>query len=313
MKIKHAIWPLLLMIALLFQQCNKEKNAPENPFDQLNNPIISNPTDSVSPASLVGIHRNILSLKCAVPGCHDGNFEPDFRTIQSSYQTMVYVPISKNNLAETFQFRVVPFEKEQSVLFERITNCCFVNENDRMPQDNIGTALPDEDIANVGAWISNGARDLNGNVMTKPDQEPAIQYMIALSSNLQTSISDENNRVDNLAYNPFIVANGTAQFYVFVPVEDDFTPINQLQNARLFFSPNMDNFAGAIYVNGTYLNIPSENVKGFLFNIDPAPLQSNVQMYMRFFIKDPALNVTSEFPKNSSNIIYKGFWSLIKY
>jgi hypothetical protein len=182
-----------------------------------------------------------------------------------------------------------------------------------MPQDNIGTALPDEDIANIGTWISNGARDLNGNVMTKPDREPSIQFMIALASNLQTSLSGDDNRVDGIGYNPFIIANGTAQFYIFVPVTDDNTPINQLQNPRLIFSPNMDDFSGGITVNGNYLNVPSENLQGFLFNINPAVLQNNVQLYFRFYVKDPAVSSISEFPKNASNIIYKGFWSLIKY
>lgn len=313
MKMKLLIGTSLLMVMMLLQQCTKESPAPDNPFAQINNLVVPTPNDSVSPSSLVGIHRNVLSLKCAVPACHDGSFEPDFRTIQSTYQTLVYAPITKNNLAETFEFRVVPFEKEQSVLFERITNCCFVNENDRMPQDNIGTALPDEDIANIGTWISNGARDLNGNVMTKPDREPSIQFMIALASNLQTSLSGDDNRVDGIGYNPFIIANGTAQFYIFVPVTDDNTPINQLQNPRLIFSPNMDDFSGGITVNGNYLNVPSENLQGFLFNINPAVLQNNVQLYFRFYVKDPAVSSISEFPKNASNIIYKGFWSLIKY
>ena len=86
------------------------------------------------------------------------------RTPHSSFSTLVYHRINKNNLAQEFEYRVIPYDTANSVLWERITNCCFVNENDRMPQDNIGIAMPQEAIDQIGSWIMDGARDLSSNV-----------------------------------------------------------------------------------------------------------------------------------------------------
>ena len=53
-------------------------------------------------------HKNILEPKCANPACHDGTFEPDFRTIEGSYNTLVYHPVTKNDEDLTYEHRVVP-------------------------------------------------------------------------------------------------------------------------------------------------------------------------------------------------------------
>ena len=106
------------LLSLVVIGCKKEDDTPlpANPFDNITYgtlPVEETP----DPNSLVGIHSNILHPKCAVPGCHDGNFEPDFRTPQSSFATLVYHPIVKNNIAETFSTRVIPYNPTQSVSF----------------------------------------------------------------------------------------------------------------------------------------------------------------------------------------------------
>ena len=45
----------------------------------------------------------------------DGSFRPDFRT-PDSYSTLVYHRIIKNNAEESFEYRVIPGNKEESVL-----------------------------------------------------------------------------------------------------------------------------------------------------------------------------------------------------
>lgn len=113
--------------------------------------------------SLMKIHRITLLPSCAVAGCHDGHFEPDFRTTQSTYYTTVLHPVTKNNARAEFEFRVVPGNRKKSVLYERITNCCFVNQDDRMPQLNIGEVLPNEEIERIGKWIDAGAPNIDGS------------------------------------------------------------------------------------------------------------------------------------------------------
>src|ERR1035437_6295213 len=95
--------------------------------------------------SLYMVHSKVLSVSCALPACHDGSFEPDFRTIESAFNTLVYHPVIKNNSPQSFKYRVVPHQPANSVLYERITNCCFVNSNDRMPF-TVGDTLSGSEI-----------------------------------------------------------------------------------------------------------------------------------------------------------------------
>jgi len=131
---------------------------------------LQTPTDTIDRSSLLGVHKYVLSQTCTYSGCHDGHFEPDFRTVQSSYSTLVYQPILKNNAKEEFQYRVIPFDTARSVLYERITNCCFVNQDDRMPQSTIGEPLAQKDIDAVGQWIMEGAKDIFGESSKAPEE-----------------------------------------------------------------------------------------------------------------------------------------------
>jgi hypothetical protein len=115
------------------------------------------------------VYTRVFSKSCALNGCHDGSFEPHLMTPYSAHQTLVWQAVVKNNLQNSFTYRVVPFDTAASVLHERISNCCFVNQDDRMPQNTIGEALPDEDIQLIADWILAGAPDLQGKIITKPN------------------------------------------------------------------------------------------------------------------------------------------------
>ena len=97
-----------MLATLLFIGCNKETVIPPNPYDDIVYPTPPAPIDTLDPNNIVAIHKDILRPRCSVPGCHDGSFEPDFRTVQSSTSTMVYAPIIKNNADSTFIYRVIP-------------------------------------------------------------------------------------------------------------------------------------------------------------------------------------------------------------
>ena len=111
----------LFSIILFFTACKKE-SIPDNPYDSIdrsNNQV--NPPDP-DPNSIVGLHKNIFFPKCANPGCHDGTFEPDYRTVESSYATLVYQSVNKFTLgSDTFSLRVIPHNVADSWLIERLT------------------------------------------------------------------------------------------------------------------------------------------------------------------------------------------------
>jgi hypothetical protein len=301
---------ILATIVMVVESCKKEVVVPENPYDKVDYGNSTNPTDTLSATSIAGLHRNLFLTKCAVPGCHDGNFEPDFRTVQSSYSTLVYAPIKKNNAGNTFTFRVVPGDTAMSVLHERITNCCFVNSDDRMPQDNIGTALPTADINNVATWILNGAKDMNGNTPSRPDQEPVLSFYAAASSDFTVELSAQNNRVDSIIYNPFLVPANTTSFYLAPSVVDDITPLSQIQYNKLYLSTSIDDFSNALQFTAAFINIPNQNPV-WLVSVPTTNLTHGTHYYMRYYVNDGTHAENTEFPKNNSLEYYKSYWSFI--
>ena len=76
-------WMLVAVIILLVSSCKKD-DAPENPYDNIDYSNNSGNDTVLDPASIAGLHKNIFVKRCANPGCHDGTFEPDFRTVQSA-------------------------------------------------------------------------------------------------------------------------------------------------------------------------------------------------------------------------------------
>lgn len=311
MKFQPVRFPVFIVLALMavaLYGCYPETPEPDNPYDNINYPTPPTPVDTLNPSSFVALQRNIFTPRCAVPGCHDGHFEPDFRTLQSSYSTLVYHPIIKNNANNSFQFRVVPFNKGQSVLYERLTNCCFVNQDDRMPQDNIGVPLESTHINNIAAWIDNGAKDFLGQLPSYPNQEPNIGFYIAVSTDFQTIYS--NTRIDDIFYNPFIMPNNTS-FYLVIEVSDDSTAADQLQYSRFKMSFEPDNFTSSAPGYREYLAtyILNDNKHYYMALINSGDFATENTVYFRFFTKDPDHTNITQFPRDESIIQYKTFYS----
>lgn len=301
---------LLFMIAVALIGCYKDTPEPHNPYDDIDYPTTPAPVDTVDPTSFVALHRNIFSPRCAVPGCHDGHFEPDFRTLQSSYSTLVYHPIIKNNADSTFQFRVVPFNKEQSVLYERLTNCCFVNQDDRMPQDNIGVQLESNHISNIAAWIDNGARDIFGALPSYPNQEPNIGFYIAFDVAFPYDTVYSNTRIDGIYYNPFIIGNNTS-FNLAIEVSDDSTAANMLQYNKFIMSYEPDNFSPSApgYHEYSSIYLHNDNKDYYLATVNSGDFLTDTTVYFRFFTNDGDHQQNTQFPRDENIIQYKTFYS----
>ena len=103
---------------LVFFSCKEEIN----PFD-FNESDINLDNDTLyflEPTDFSALHNNIFIPTCANSGCHDGTFEPDFRTIESSYNSLVYQPVIKNDINNSFSYRVEPGNSSKSVLYHRL-------------------------------------------------------------------------------------------------------------------------------------------------------------------------------------------------
>ena len=280
-----------------------EDNLPINPYDDVDYGDSTLVIDTVSATSFVKLHRDILGPSCNVMGCHDGSFEPDFRTVQSSYNTLVYHTIIKNNLAEDFTYRVVPGDTGLSVLHERLTNCCFVNITDRMPQDNIGNALPETDLDAVTAWILEGAKDITGAIPNEPNNLPNVQYFLVMNATYDSTYSE--NRIGELFYNPFLMPNNEQVNFIF-RVKDDQTLAKDMLLNQLSISEYSDDFSNAIMASAITFE---QTNKVWLLSFNTAILQIGKTYFMHYTINDGDNPTNTTYPNNQTSFVYKNIWS----
>jgi len=307
---------LVFIIGIIIISCKKDDELPvSNPYDDvIYSAKDSASIDTLSENELPSIHKEIFHPKCALPGCHDGSFEPDFTTVLSSYSSLVYHPIIKNDVAESYTYRVVPNSSATSVLYARISNCCFVNTNDRMPQSSIGVALPDSDIARIKAWIDTGAKDLSGVIASEPDNEPVFQYLYAIKDEGFPAVYDtrvlsvDSNREGGSFFGPMTLDTNMS-VVLLSEITDDKTALKNLVNGTLLFSYDLNDFSNPIKtVTSAYLDIPD----GFWYNtFTTTGLLSDTSIYMRYYINDGAHTDDTEYPANYTPDYFKSHWSFV--
>lgn len=291
-----------LIMSFVLINCT-EDDFPINPYDGIDYGNSTLVIDTVSSTSFVKLHRDVLGPSCNVMGCHDGSFEPDFRTVESAYNTLVYHTIIKNNLAEDFTYRVVPGDTGLSVLHERLTNCCFVNTNDRMPQDNIGNTLPEADLDAVTAWILEGAKDITGAIPNAPNNLPNIKYFYVTNADYDSVYSE--NRIGGLFYNPFLMPNNEQVNFIF-RVKDDHTIAQNLKINQLSISENIDDFSNSIIAVAYIASNSSPKV--FILQFNTSDLEVNKTYFMRYTVSDEEDQITT-YPNNQTSFVYKNIWS----
>lgn len=307
-----------LAIVLFMSSCSKEEGEPANPYDITDENSTQIDTVNLDSNSITSIHQDILLPKCSTPGCHDGSFEPDFRTINSSYSTLVYHPIIKNNDSLDFKYRVIPFLPEQSVLYERITNCCFVNQDDRMPQDQIGVPLPENDVLRIKNWIEAGAQNYKGDLTVFPNTEVVVNNfaMHDASDYPKTGTvdryTDKEFRLDTTTSgSPIVLDTGLHVFLHFVTT-DDSTLAADLENVRIEFSYTKEDFTSP-FKTVTGIHYPANDRWHCLFDIDNSFLPDTT-IFIRSYVNDGDHPLDTEYPNKNSSNYQKNYWSMrVKY
>ncbi|MBC8265573.1 MAG: hypothetical protein H8E84_01270 [Flavobacteriales bacterium] len=291
---------IIFGITLFLVNCT-EDDLPINPYDAVNYDDNTIVVDTLSATSFVRLHKEVLAPSCNVLGCHDGTFEPDFRTVESSYNTMVYHSIVKNNLAEDFTYRVVPFDTAKSVLHERLTNCCFVNTDDRMPQDNIGNSLSQDDLNMVSNWIMDGAKDITGSTPTEPNNLPNVEFFFVMNATFDSTYSE--NRTE--FYLPFLMPANQQVNFIF-RVWDDKTNAEDMQINKMLLSEFQDDFSNSIDASSMYYDT---NFDVWTIPFNTAVLQSGKTYYIRYEINDGENATNTIYPNNQTSFIFKSIWS----
>ncbi len=282
----------------------------ENPFDDPDNlpPEDSTAFDNIDPTSFVGLHQNIFKPTCANSGCHDGTFEPDFRTIESSYNTLVYHDVVKNNPAGTYEYRVKPGSLSESIMWLRL-NEDIDQVSGIMPLDAFydpeseWNANKAEHLGNISAWIMGGALDMFGNAPGSNDQQPGIAGLYAEADGNPCEINDRIN-----------VPTGSQNVSVWFALHDLETPIGNLEYNKVKMSGRISfedttatwhdlQMLGSPETHPSFLNEPTDFQHKLTFNASTFPSDST--FYMRVYVKDPLQPDTTMIPQDGSQIYIK--------
>lgn len=258
MKIKETIsisaicFFIVLIISL--NACKKEE--PLNPFIQ-EEVIYTSIGDTLDPKSIEGLYQNVFKPNCTTSGCHDGTFQPDFRNLGSTYNSLVWGDIISNSTPAK-DYLVTPGDYTNSMLIDRLTS--FVpNTSGQMPLE----ILPESDypekkeqyIQDIKDWINDGARDVFGNSAIAVNLRPQLNGFNITASGSSTIFE---RTVKGVIQIPASVSN----IDIYIAISDKETAINDLTVNDLQCSISRDDFSQAS--DYTMSIIPVENQSGYL-------------------------------------------------
>jgi hypothetical protein len=272
---------------LVFGACTKTiSDDTVNPFT---GPTTPDDSVVVSYRNLEGLHQNIFAVKCANPTCHDGSFEPDFRTIQSTYASLIYHPVSKNDDLDTYKYRVWPGEVDSSWLYRRIVADEVLG---RMPL--YAEPLSTVEVEGIRAWIAAGAKDIFNNTANKPNLAPLVAGFVLFDANF--------NRIDTLRDDGFastlLVKSGT-DGQLAVGVEDAESDLADFNSAKVTFS----------YARDQWVSFQTTNLTKLVEDAMVTPFSANTFMqdttiYFRVEVEDEQ-GAQTIFPNVNSPFYWK--------
>ncbi len=298
---------LVILVIFVFSYGCK-KNEIENPYEGYTTPKkYEEPTLAGLPTSNFGyLHATVFKPTCANSGCHDGAFEPDFRTITSSYNNTVYHNVLTNNPAGDFTFRVKPGDAALSLLHERLITA-LPNTSGIMP-----AVSGDEWIANkanhingIKTWINDGAKDMYGNSPVVGNPNPIVTGFNVYDNNNTTTPKIRAPGAGGVT--PILVPRNDVDFWF--SVDDDLTPgasmtVNEVKVSTSMFgfdtvAAQTMNVSSAITANDFSGNSTSFTHK---LDIDLSSYPSTTKyLFVRVYVQDGNHTTPAENPSDGSS------------
>lgn len=314
---KNLIHSFLILIGLWFSACKDDAyQGPENPYDK-QNPAgydkVSDGDTTYAPTTIQALHRQIFAPTCANSGCHDGTFEPDFRTVESTYSTLLFEPPIKNDELNPLQARVVPGNADASMLIKRLE--VDLNGNSGImplsvdPQSD-WRQKKDTYIAWIRQWINDGAKDQLGNNPPELNFPPQIQGMIG---RINGSPIPRNG-----LYNSLEVPVNSTSLDLWFSFSDDQTAVDQLSHNKVNFSLFVNDFESsneqsltfetqAIRENGFYRQEVDYHHR---IRINPSTLgPAGTIIWIRTYMSDDGSRIV-ELPNNNSLFDARKYFSI---
>ena len=304
---KKLLATLLSALIIFSFSCSKEEDAPENPYDSIDRSTNTTTPTEPDPNSIAGLHKNIFFPRCANPGCHDGTFEPDYRTVESTFSTLVYQPVNMDSIegsTHRYSLRVIPYDVANSWLNERITT----TSSDYMPSN--GQRLTQSQLDHIHNWINAGCPDVNSNLPTKPNLQPNIVGYVALDGPTFTANRIDTIRLNGNPLNPFIAPSGVTMTIAFVAKDtadhELATPDSLFTVRQIEFSTNKNDFTGATIITASFY------LSGFSAWIVYVPTTNwtpGTTVYFRIAVNDGQHTGNSVFPRYETIDYYKTIYA----
>jgi hypothetical protein len=244
----------LSVISLALLGCKGNDPDVINPYDtyvvEEGDSIVQDEDLDIDPTTIQGLHKNIFSPTCANSGCHDGNFEPDFRTIESSYNTLVNQPLIKNDEMNPLTARVTPGNSETSMIIRRLKIDLNGNSGTMPLVTEPGTDWfdkKDEYIDNIETWINNGALNQLGDSSTS--QNFPVQ-LVGVNAMVGGQIASRSG-----TYNPIQVPKSSS-VEIWLAFKDDGLPNSSLSKATINYSLESHTFDSTKRIPLQYVSSP---------------------------------------------------------
>lgn len=310
------VLPLFLLVLVVLAAGCKKKDDFINPFDD---PSLLPPEDSVTalvldPNSFEGIHQNVFRATCANSGCHDGTFEPDFRSVEAAYNTLVYQPVIKNDDQNSFEYRVLPGDVDASVLMTRLL-IDIDGQSGVMPLEvDPGSDFIEKRaqyLENIRTWINNGAPDMMGNLPELGNNLPQMIGVMGFAGGNAQILDREPGK------GPINVPPGTNDLELWFALTDAETHSSDLTHNKVRFTEALNGFDNATEVS---LDLPgSRTGPGYLgdqvdyfhrVTLDVSAYPPGTVLFLRLYVQDSGPAVT-EIPSDASANYIKEYASII--
>ena len=317
MKIKNKTFVLLLCSIAIGIICISacKKDPFVNPYDDasLKAPSTNPNANNLDPSNFAYLHANIFKPTCANSGCHDGTFPPDYRTLSSAYNTLVYQkPVNTAN--GIYRYRVFPFNADSSILFHRLNVPMGAGLMPLVidPQSDWINKKNDYILA-IKNWINAGAKDMFGNYPHLGNKQPQINGFLAYPAGNTTSPYTRSSGIIEPIEVP---ANSSIDLWFLV--SDDSTLVQNISYKICKMSASLYDFSTA---TSTAMVYTSSGLTGTDFSSTPTPFThkttisttgfpSGTYLYIRAYIDDGSQGGPTEIPNAGTSDIMRGYFAL---
>lgn len=308
---------IYILAVLLVFSCKKEKT--NNPFDDIE--VITNETpdfSSVEKSNFAYLHEKIFSPTCANSGCHDGTFEPEFRSIAGSYNSLVNHAVISNDAANSYTTRVLPGNPSESLLNARLTDF-LPNTSGIMPlevdEDSDWNENSTDYISRIQQWITSGAPDMYGNLpgIGTSNLPPSINGLLAFPSENTTTPYERDPNAAGIT--PILVQNSMIDIWILV--EDDQTPASEFSFVEISTATAIDDLSE---LNSSAFSLQpalsaldfSGNSANYIYkaSLNLSNFDSGTVIYLRNYLNDGNSASNTEIPNSNSTPVIISLFAL---